>query len=106
MGNLSITDTYRVLEMTLRPLSYWYSQDNVEEVAIDRPGGIWLRLRGRHAHPWHYYEDPKLTREYLNNMMYIIANTYDLSYDPMAGIPVVYAALPGGIVLRGLPVVM
>ena len=102
MGNLSITDTYRVLEMTLRPLSYWYSQDNVEEVAIDKPGGIWLRLRGRHAHPWHYYEDPKLTREYLNNMMYIIANTYDLSYDPTAGIPVVYAALPGGHRFTGI----
>lgn len=96
MGELSITDTYRVLESALRPLSYWYNQDNVEEVAINAPGGIWLRLRGKHAYPWHYYEDPKLTREYLNNIMYIIANSYDYAFDPEKGTPVVYATLPGG----------
>ena len=67
MGELSISDTYKVLESALRPLSYWYNKDNVEEVAVDSPGGIWLRLRGKHAHPWHYYEDGKLTREFLNN---------------------------------------
>ena len=102
MGELSIADTYRVLESALRPLSYWYNQDNVEEVAVDSPGGIWLRLRGRHAHPWHYYEDPKLTREYLNNIMYIIANSYDYAFDPTQGTPTVYATLPGGHRFTGI----
>ncbi len=102
MGELSISDTYRVLESALRPLSYWYNQDNVEEVAIDSPGGIWLRLRGKHAHPWHYYEDPKLTREYLNNILYIIANSYDYAFDPEQGTPVVYATLPGGHRFTGI----
>ncbi len=102
MGELSITDTYRVLESALRPLSYWYNQDNVEEVAVDSPGGIWLRLRGKHAHPWHYYEDPKLTREYLNNILYIIANSYDYAFDPEQGTPVVYATLPGGHRFTGI----
>ena len=102
MAEISITDTYRVLESTLRPIAYWYNQDNVEEVAIDSPGGIWLRLRGRHAHPWHYYEDPKLTREYLNNIMYIIANSYDYAFDPSQGTPTVYATLPGGHRFTGI----
>ena len=102
MGELSIADTYRVLESALRPLSYWYNQDNVEEVAVDSPGGIWLRLRGRHAHPWHYYEDPKLTREYLNNIMYIIANSCDYAFDPTQGTPTVYATLPGGHRFTGI----
>ncbi len=102
MAELSITDTYKVLESALRPLAYWYNQDNVEEIAIDSPGGIWLRLRGKHAHPWHYYEDPKLTREYLNNILYIIANTYDYSFDPEKGSPVVYATLPGGHRFTGI----
>lgn len=102
MGELSIADTYRVLESALRPLSYWYNQDNVEEVAVDSPGGIWLRLRGRHAHPWHYYDDPKLTREYLNNIMYIIANSYDYAFDPTQGTPTVYATLPGGHRFTGI----
>lgn len=102
MGELSVKDTYRVLESALRPLSYWYNQDNVEEVAVDSPGGIWLRLRGKHAYPWHFYEDPKLTREYLNNILYIIANTYDYAFDPEQGTPVVYATLPGGHRFTGI----
>ena len=102
MGELSISDTYRVLESALRPLSYWYNQDNVEEVAVDSPGGIWLRLRGKHTYPWHYYEDPKLTREYLNNILYIIANSYDYAFDPDQGTPVVYATLPGGHRFTGI----
>ncbi len=102
MAELSITDTYKVLESALRPIAYWYNQDNVEEVAVDSPGGIWLRLRGKHAHPWHFYEDPKLTREYLNNILYIIANTYDYAFDPEKGSPVVYATLPGGHRFTGI----
>ncbi|MBO7244406.1 MAG: Flp pilus assembly complex ATPase component TadA [Alphaproteobacteria bacterium] len=102
MGEISIADTYKVLESALRPIAYWYNQDNVEEVAIDSPGGIWLRLRGRHAHPWHYYDDPKLTREYLNNIMYIIANSYDYAFDPTQGTPTVYATLPGGHRFTGI----
>lgn len=102
MGELSINDTYRVLESALRPLSYWYNQDNVEEVAINSSGGIWLRLRGKHTYPWHYYEDPKLTREYLNNILYIIANSYDYAFDPEKGTPVVYATLPGGHRFSGI----
>ncbi len=102
MGEISISDTYKVLESALRPLSYWYNQDNVEEVAVDSPGGIWLRLRGRHAHPWHYYEDTKLTREFLNNIMYIIANSYDYAFDPNQGTPTVYATLPGGHRFTGI----
>jgi type IV secretion system protein VirB11 len=102
MAGLPIENTYRVLESVLRPLAYWYSQDNVEDVAINNPGGIWLRLRGRHAHPWHYYEDPKLTREYLTNVLHIIANSYDMAFDPVSGSPAVYATLPGGHRFAGI----
>ena len=90
-------ESQRILEMALKPLSYWYTQDNVEDVAVNNPGGIWLRLRGRHANPWHYYEDPKLTREYLRNIMYIIANSQDKPFGDEVGVPAVYTELPGGI---------
>lgn len=102
MSDLPIENTYRVLESVLRPLAYWYNQDNVEDVAINNPGGIWLRLRGRHAHPWHYYEDPKLSREYLINVLHIIANSYDMAFDPVSGSPAVYATLPGGHRFAGI----
>ncbi len=102
MPELSISETYKVLESALRPLSYWYTQDNVEEVAVDHPGSIWLRLRGKRAYPWVEQIDPKLTREYLNNILYIIANSYDYSFEPTEGTPVVYATLPGGHRFTGI----
>ena len=87
--------SFEVLESVLRPLSYWYNQDNIEEVAINRSGQVWLRLRGKRAFPWVMYKDEKLSKEYLTDLLYIIANTYELPFDPVGGIPVVYATIPG-----------
>ena len=88
-------NSFKVLESVLRPLSYWYNQDNIEEVAINNAGMIWLRLRGKRAYPWVMYKDEKLTKEYLTDLLYIVANTYELPFDPVAGSPVVYATIPG-----------
>ena len=87
--------SFTVLESILRPLSYWYNQDNIEEVAINRSGQVWLRLRGKRAYPWVMYKDEKLTKQYLTDLLYIIANTYELPFDPIQGNPVVYATIPG-----------
>ena len=86
---------FRVLQSTLRPLAYWYEQDNVEEVAINHPGDVWLRLRGRRANPWVNHEDKKLSRSYLNDILHIVANTYDLPFEPDTGTPTVFATIPG-----------
>ena len=87
--------SFEVLESVLRPLSYWYNQENIEEVAINRAGQVWLRLRGKRAYPWVMYKDEKLTKEYLTDLLYIVANTYEIPFDPIAGSPVVYASIPG-----------
>ncbi|MFV0627080.1 MAG: ATPase, T2SS/T4P/T4SS family [Alphaproteobacteria bacterium] len=87
--------SFKVLESVLRPLSYWYNQDNIEEVAINRSKQIWLRLRGKRAYPWVMYKDEKLSKEYLTDLLYIIANTYEIPFDPVQGTPLVYAAIPG-----------
>ena len=86
---------FSVLESVLRPLSYWYNQDNLEEVAINRSGQIWLRVRGKRAYPWVMYKDEKLSKSYLTDLLYIIANTYELKFDPLQGSPLVYATIPG-----------
>lgn len=87
--------SFTVLESILRPLAYWYEQDGIEEVAINHAGEVWLRLRGKRAYPWAVYKDEKLSKEYLTDLLYIIANTYELPFDPVQGNPVVYAAIPG-----------
>jgi type IV secretory pathway ATPase VirB11/archaellum biosynthesis ATPase len=86
---------FTVLESILRPLAYWYEQDGIEEVAINHAGEVWLRLRGKRAYPWTVYKDEKLSKEYLTDLLYIIANTYELPFDPIEGNPVVYATIPG-----------
>lgn len=95
--------SFKVLESVLRPLSYWYNQDNIEEVAVNRSGQIWLRLRGKRAYPWVMYKDEKLSKEYLVDLLYIVANTYELPFDPVEGSPVVYATIPGEHRFRLLP---
>lgn len=87
-----------VLTSVLRPLAYWYEQENIEEVAVNTPEEIWLRLRGKRAHPWVMHKDPKLNKEYLINLLYIIANLNDQEFDPhsVGGIPTVYTDIPGG----------
>ena len=87
--------SFTVLESILRPLAYWYEQDGIEEVAINHAGEVWLRLRGKRAYPWAVYKDDKLSKEYLTDLLYIIANTYELLFDPVQGNPVVYATIPG-----------
>lgn len=86
---------FHVLNSVLRPLAYWYNQDGLEEIAINKPGQIWVRRRGRMAHPWKAYEDKKLTKTYLVDLLHIIANTFELNFEPDHGTPVVYATLPG-----------
>ncbi len=87
--------SFTVLESILRPLAYWYGQEGIEEVAINHAGEVWLRLRGKRAYPWMAYKDEKLSKEYLTDLLYIIANTYELPFDPIQGNPVVYATIPG-----------
>ena len=86
---------FEVLQSTLRYLAHWYDQEGLEEVAINRPEEVWLRLRGKRANPWISEKDKNLSRAYLTDIMYIIANTYGLPFDPDHGTPLVFATLPG-----------
>ena len=84
-----------VLLSTLKYLSNWYSQSNIEEVAVDKAGEVWLRLRGKREIPWGMEKDKNLSKQYLTDIMNIIANSYEVPFDPVSGTPVVYATLPG-----------
>ena len=84
-----------VLNSALKYLSNWYMQSVIEEVAVNRPGEVWLRLRGRRETPWVMEKDKHLSRGYLTDIMNIIANSYEAPFDPATGVPVVYATLPG-----------
>lgn len=91
-----------VLDSSLKYLSNWYTQSNIEEIAINRAGEIWLRLRGKREIPWVMEPDKHLSREYLTDIMNIIANSYEVPFNPATGVPVVYATLLGGHRFTGI----
>ena len=84
-----------VLLSTLKYLSNWYTQSSIEEIAVDRANEIWLRLRGKRENPWVMERDKNLSKQYLTDIMNIVANCYEVPFEPTSGIPVVYATLPG-----------
>lgn len=83
-----------VLESLLKPLEEFYLPSFVEEIAINHAGDVWLRLHGAKV-PWVRYSAPNLTKQYLIDLIHTVANIYNRPFDPVHGIPVVYATLPG-----------
>ena len=83
-----------VLESLLKPLAEFYTPSFVEEIAINHAGQVWMRLHGTRI-PWVSYNAPQLTKQYLVDLIHTVANIYERPFDPIRGMPVVYATLPG-----------
>lgn len=83
-----------VLESLLKPLEEFYKPSFVEEIAINHAGEVWMRLHGARV-PWVSYNAEKLTKQYLVDLIHTVANIYERPFDPIHGMPVVYATLPG-----------
>ncbi len=83
-----------VLESLLKPLEEFYKPSFVEEIAINHAGQVWMRLHGARV-PWVAYPAPMLTRQYLVDLIHTVANIYERPFNPIHGMPVVYATLPG-----------
>ena len=83
-----------VLESLLKPLEEFYTPSFVEEIAINHAGQVWMRLHGARV-PWVAYSAPQLTKDYLINLIYTVANVYKQPFDPEKGSPTVYIDLPG-----------
>jgi len=83
-----------VLESLLKPLEEFYTPSFVEEIAVNHAGEVWMRLHGARV-PWVAYDAEILSKQYLIDLIHTIANIYEKPFDPIRGIPVVYATLPG-----------
>ena len=83
-----------VLESLLKPLEEFYKPSFVEEIAINHAGEVWMRLHGARI-PWVSYKAENLSKQYLVDLIHTVANIYERPFNPVHGIPVVYATLPG-----------
>lgn len=53
-----------------------------------------MRLHGARV-PWVSYQAEVLSKQYLVDLIHTVANIYERPFDPVHGMPVVYATLPG-----------
>ena len=85
-----------LLDNMLKRLAVWYTHPDVEEIAINRPGEVWLRRRKpAPGEPvWVAEDDVHLTEDYLVRVCHAVANTKDIPFDPHT-LPILYATLPG-----------
>lgn len=86
-----------MIHKTIETLAEWYLDPAVEEVAINRPGEIWLRARKpAPGEPvWTAHEDSRLTHEYLMKVCHFLANYRDVPFDEDK-LPLLYTTAPGG----------
>lgn len=90
---------FAVLKAMLRKITPYFTHPDVEEIAINRPGEIWLkRRRPKEGEDiWHPIVDRELTFEYLERVCKVVANTNNQIFGEGPGqMPTVYSALPGG----------
>ena len=83
-----------VLDSLIKPLAEFFTPSFVEEIAINHAGQVWMRLHGARV-PWVAYPAPQLSKQYLIDLIYTVANVYEQPFNPTHGVPVVYATLPG-----------
>lgn len=81
-----------LLEDTLRRLSVHYSGQDVEEVAMNRPGEVWVKMA---AGGWQARSDPALTEDYVVILCQQLANVSGQVFHRRR-MPLLYTTLPEG----------
>lgn len=83
-----------------KPILYYLTMPEIEEIAINRPGEIWLRLRkpNDEGETWERHIDDRLNRKFLQNLIYSLANVggqgnFGINPDQ---VPICYGTFPGG----------
>ena len=89
----------RILNAILRHLTPYYTHKDHEELAINRPGEVWVKRRraAQGEALWFRVENSDLTFEYLELVCRTLANANNQKFgDGMDRSPTVYTRLPGG----------
>ncbi len=86
-----------ILRQTLKPIYDHLLHPEVEEIAINRPDEIWIKLRKAvNGNLWLVKHDDRLSRSYLSRICHMMANGNNTPNFGPEGIPVVYGTIPGG----------
>ena len=81
-----------LLDVTLKRLARHYADTEVEEVALNRPGEVWVKKAGGQ---WIARPDSDLTEDYLLSLCRHLANVSGQVFHPRR-MPLLYVTLPEG----------
>lgn len=87
----SALDNILLIE-SLKVLDRYYSDPKMEEVAINRPGEVYIKYSGGE---WEAIQDPEITYEYVMAVCRILANITEQNFDK-DDLPILAGTLPGG----------
>ncbi len=82
--SLTALDTY------LNPLKRFFAQDDVNEISINRPGELWIEVRGQ----MHRHDAPELDLDHLKSLARLVAQSTEQKISEEA--PLLSATLPEG----------
>lgn len=85
------SDPNQIANRVLSKLAGYYARENVEEVVVNQPGEVWVKLR---RGPWESFPAPELTYEHLMRVCTILANINSAKFSE-TDLPVVSCELPG-----------
>lgn len=94
----SVSREQRSIAKRLRPIYEHLLHDDVEEVALNRPGEIWRRKRrpDEQGRLWAPYSDARFSQNYLTTICHQLANIQSIPNFGPQGMPLVYGVIPGG----------
>jgi type IV secretion system protein VirB11 len=84
--------TNELLMNALKPFRRYYDSPEMEEIAINRPGELYVKPLGGH---WQPAEAPEISIKLLHALCRMLANVTEQDFDPNA-LPILSATLPGG----------
>lgn len=87
---MSIQNSNAALETFLGPLKELMARDGISEVSINRPGEVWMEVRGE----MHYETVPELTLDHLKSLCRLIAQSTSQMVSEEN--PLLSATLPAG----------
>ena len=88
---MHVSDPNNIARRVLTRLAAYYEQDGVEEVVINQPGEVWIKMRRA---KWTAIPAPELDYDHLRRVCSVLANINGAKFSE-TDIPVVSCELPG-----------
>ena len=87
----------QILMPLIKPILDWLHEPDIEEVAMNRPGELWVRFRkpDKDGRLWVPFPEPELDRRRMTLVLHTLANIGNTPNFGPHGMPLCFGTLPG-----------